>query len=57
MTRKKRYLVVRLIAMIYTDQNIFTFEQTFRDISIGSSLCLASCTFQQISFVLSRVDL
>lgn len=38
-------------------QNIFTPKQIFRDISIGSFLCLASCTFQQISFVLSRVDL
>ena len=38
-------------------QNVFTPKQIFRDISIGSFLCLANCTFQQISFVSSQVDL
>ena len=45
-------------AMVYyIDQNIFTPKQIFRDISIGFSLSSGNCTFQQTSFVSSRVDL
>ena len=45
------------VSLHYTDQNISTPEQIFRDISIGSFQCSANCTSQQISFVSSRVDL